>query len=554
MKVEQSLVWKWLFFTLVVGYGLYYAPFGVNETDGGFLTGLAWQVLNGKVLYQDIIYVRPPMSVWLRALELQVLPEHFAVLGERWFFYGKLALYACLGAAVLEQGVRRWQLAVLGFVVSAHCYPPMAWHTVDGILFAVLAAYFLNLSTAFNLTHVEKVSDTDGRPKHGRLHFLFLGIAGCCLFCAMLCKQSFYPLLPLFALVLLLGKENRWKNLACFLGAFTVCTALFFNYLAQKNILASFLQMTSGAASGGQALQHGILDYFRITPELALPSLVLLSPVVWWFWKGKNPKLALASWSFWLLALVLSYPAITWLRQEHTVPFAQSRVMFWVAAGLLLSHRSSFTTHRVHFLLLGISWCAAVSWGYNLPILFATPWIWAGMEVTRRLLDASKPVRYVNLYGIIGLIVLLLAFRVGQEFVYRDGQRSEMTEPMGAIFPQHSGIYSDRETADVYRDLKQLSEQYGPNFKTLPAFPQANFLTKTPPPLPLDWVVNRETNGDNALIYKILKEKRPVIFIQKSFQAKIETDPELEVTRRILKQGTVVQETSNFWVVINYEL
>jgi len=129
-----------------------------------------------------------------------------------------------------------------------------------------------------------------------------------------------------------------------------------------------------------------------------------------------------------------------------------------------------------------------------------------------------------------------------------------MTEPMGAIFSQLSGIYSDRETADLYRDLKQLSEQYGPNFKILPAFPQANFLTNTPPPLPLDWVVNRETNGDNNLIYKKLKEKKPVIFIQKSFQAKIETDPELKVTRQILKQGSIAQETPNFWVVVNYEL
>ncbi len=554
MKVEQSLVWKLLFFTIVAGYVLYYAPFGVNETDGGFLTGLAWQILNGKVLYQDVIYIRPPMSVWLRALELQALPEYWAVLGERWFFYGKLALYACLGAAVLEQGARRWPLALIGFVVSAHCYPPMAWHTVDGILFAVLAAFFINYKTASTLTTLEKLSTFDRLLQHGHSNFLFLGIAGCCLFCSMLCKQSFYPLLPLFALYLFFEKANRWKNLAFFFGAFTVCTALFFNYLAQENIISGYLQMTRGATSGGQALQHGILDYFRITPELALPSIVLLAPVAWWFWKGKNPRLALGSWSFWLFALVLSYPAITWLRQEHTVPFAQSRVMFWVAAGLLLSHRSLFNTHRILFLLLGISWCAAVSWGYNLPILFATPWVWAGMEITRMLLNASKPIRYLNFYGFIALLVLLLSFRIGQEFVYRDGRRGEMTEPMGAIFSQLSGIYSDRETADLYRDLKQLSEQYGPNFKILPAFPQANFLTNTPPPLPLDWVVNRETNGDNNLIYKKLKEKKPVIFIQKSFQAKIETDPELEVTRQILKQGSIAQETPNFWVVVNYEL
>jgi hypothetical protein len=138
---------------------------------------------------------------------------------------------------------------------------------------------------------------------------------------------------------------------------------------------------------------------------------------------------------------------------------------------------------------------------------------------------------------------------MGYEFVYRDGRRSQMTEPMGDIFPALSGIYSDRETADLYRDLKQLVQRYGPNFKTLPAFPHSNFLTKTYPPLPLDWVVNRETNGDNSLVVSNLQEKRPILFIQKSFQEKIASDPELEITRQALQQGKLLEETPHFWVV-----
>ena len=586
---ERSLIWKLLFFTIVVGYCLYYAPFGVNETDGGFLTGLAWQVLNGKVLYHDIVYVRPPLPVWLRALELQILPEQLAVLGERWFFYGKVALYSWLGAAVLIQGERRWLMAVFGFVVSAHCYPPMAWHTVDGILFAVLAVFFASGSTAFrqsgNAPFMAQHDSIRGvnAPFSDRLKAVLpiasasnWMAAGICLFCALLCKQSFYPLLPLFALFLFLEKEKRWRKMAWLFGGFILATALFFIYLSQKNILSAFFQMTSGAASGGQALQHGMLDYFRITPELALPSILLLIPVAWWFWKGKNPRLALMAWSLWLLALVASYAAITWLRQAHTVPFAQSRAMFWVAGFWLFVPVLRLNTLRVstpitnhystnhystnHYstnhllLLLGISWCASVSWGYNLPILFATPWVWAGMEVTRILTQAVKPIRFLKPYRVGMLMVLLLSFRVGHEFVYRDGRRSEMQVPMGTIFPALSGIYSDPETAELYRDLKQLAERYGPNFKTLPAFPQANFLTKTTPPLPLDWVVNRETNGDNTLIFKNLTVKQPVVFIQKSFGEKIESDPEMEVTRRIFQSGKVVEETKFFWVIENYTL
>lgn len=539
---EGKWFWKLLFFAIVAGYCLYYAPFGVNETDGGFLTGLGWQVLSGKVLYQDVVYVRPPLPVWLRALELHLLPEQLAVLGERWIFYVKIAIYSWMGAAVLTKGENRWPLAVLGFVVSAHCYPPMAWHTVDGIFFGVLAAFFANVGTRFGWA-----------------------LAGIGLCCALLCKQSFYPLLPLFTLYLWMDKDDRLGKSAWFLGAILLCIGLFVNYLYQNKLLTSYLQMTAGAASSGQAIQHGLLDYFRITPELALPSLVLLAPVAWWVWKGKKPRLAFAVWSLWLLALIASYPAITWLRQDHTVPFAQSRALFWVAVVVFstpwfvsrssfIVPRSPFIVHRSSLLLLGISWCASVSWGYNLPILFATPLVWAGMDLTRILSEKVQPSGPLKLYSYGILVALLLSFRVGHEFVYRDGRRAGMHESMGAIFPQLSGIYSDRETADLYRDLKGLVEKYGPNFKTLPAFPQANFLAHSPPPLPLDWVVNRETNGDNSLVIKNLIKNQPILFIQKYFREKIGSDPELEITRSLLKKGQILEETPHFWVVTNYEL
>lgn len=536
---ERPILWKLLFGAIVIGYCLYYAPFGINETDGGFLTGLAWQVLNGKLLYQDILYVRPPLPVWLRALELQVLPEHLAILGERWFFYLKIALYSYLGAAILAPGAQRWPLAVMGFVLSAHAYPAMAWHTVDGILFGVLAAFWASRTSAF--------------------HFVLAGASLCA---SLLCKQSFYPLLLFFPLILSLEKENRWKRLSWFFTGLMLSAGWFFYHLSQNHTLQNFFEMTSGAASGGQAVQHGLLDYFRISPVLALPSIALLALVAWWSWNDKSPQKILRAWQLWLVFLVLSYVVMTWMRQLHTVPFAQSRMLFWVAVAWITTllyrwkfkRASSVSAFLQPLLLLSITWCAAVSWGYNLPILFSTPWVWAAMELTRKLASASKPPQHSNSYNLGYLFLLLAAFRIGYEFVYRDGRRTEMTTSMGEIFPSLSGIYSDPESAVLYRELKQLREQYGPNFKVLPAFPQANFLTQTPPVLPLDWVVNRETNRDNSLVIKTLMDKKPFVFIQKSFQEKIENDPELELTRKILKQGTILQETPNFWVVQHYTL
>ncbi len=534
---SEKALWVALFFGLVIGYCLYYAPYGVNETDGGFLTGLAWQVLNGKVLYQDVVYVRPPLPVWLRALELQLLPEHLGVLGERWIFYLKLGMYSWLGAALLETGARRWVLAVFGFVVSAHCYPAMAWHTVDGILFAVLSVYL-----AF-------------KPI-GRFTGWWAATGGAMLFAAVLCKQSFYPLVFIFGLGLL---YFDWRRASLFYIGFSAALLLFAHYLHGNNLLESYLQMTNGAAAGGQAFQHGIIDYFRITPELAVPSLALAGLGVWQFRKKQVSNWPMFFLRLWLLALVLSFAAVTWLRQEHTVPFAQLRALFLLALWMIVwhwieKHKSSNTLQNnglrstiVAAILLGISWSAAISWGYNLPILFATPVAWGAMQLYGKLSGnaGGKKTRL----DILLLLALLAAFRLGFEFVYRDGRRSAMTAKMGVVFPKLTGIYSSPETQALYQELKELTLQHGPNFSVLPAFPQANYLTDTRPPLPLDWVVNRETNGDNKLIYNMIKEYKPLIFIEKAYLEKMPDDPELSFTKDVMAHGEKLVETEHFLVI-----
>ncbi len=534
-----------------------------------FLTGLAWQILNGKTLYQDIVYVRPPLPVWLRALELQLLPNQWAILGERWIFYIKVATYSWLAAAILTNGQDRWRLATFGFVVSAHCYPAAAWHTVDGILFAVFSAWCL-----FKMP--------------GRWSVMLAGVA---LFAALLCKQSFYPLAFFGLVAAWLFKPDRflkpirfrWLQ---FSAGFLLSTALFFSYLYQNNLVAGFLRMTNGAASGGQGLQHGILDFFRISPLLLVVSGLLLGVAVW-CWKKQQPKMLYATWVIWLAALIGSYAFSIWQRQDFTVPFAQSRLLFWLAFGLIcykIVHSSSFILQVPALFLLSISWCAAVSWGYNLPILFATPGVWAVLEISRRIFQINKTAQRGNnwnaddtddadlhglkeipllsansassafqlplrLASLLALVALLTIFRFGYEFVYRDGRRSEMTENLGRIFPALSGIYSNAETADLYKELKMLADRYGPNVKTLPSFPQANFLTNTAPPLPLDWVVAREMNTDSAFVMRVLQEKKPVLFIEKQYLTTIETDPQLALVRSIVRSATRLEETPHFLVV-----
>ncbi len=537
-------MYPFLFFVIVLAYCLFYAPYGINETDGGFLTGLGWQVLSGKTLYQDIVYVRPPLSVWWRALELTFLPDTWSVLGERYIFYFKVALYTWLASDLLAKGSARWILAILGFVVSVHSYPACAWHTVDGILLSVLALW------CYAGTH-----------RSIRIIWFRSVLAGVFFGAAMLCKQSFYPLIAIFPVIFILWNHtDKKQRMTGFVVGAMICITLFINYLYQKNILENFLQMTGASASGGQALQHGILDYLRIKPALALFTPMLLAPVVWWFWKRRSPGTAATTWSLWLGLLLGTYVLDVWKRMEFTAPFSQSRLLFLTGAVYVCwqitqcwrqrnSHQFLPDATAQLLLLLAVSWSASVSWGYNLPILLATPWVFVIFEISRVLQEAKDPEGYPKWLPWVQIVLLLGVARFSYTFVYRDGLRSEMNTNLGTVFPKLQGIYSSPETAALYLDLKDLSRRYGANFTVLPAFPQAHFLTNTAPVLPLDWVVRREMNGQNQLIVNSLKKNNPVLFIEKSFAEKINDDPELELTRQLLHTGKILEETPHFWIV-----
>ncbi len=526
---QSKTGWRYCFFGLILGYGILYAPFGINETDGGFLTGLAWQMISGKTLYADVVYVRPPLPVWLRTLELQLFPDYGSILTERWIFYAKVALYSWLGAAVLSQGVRRWQLAALGFVLSAHCYPAAAWHTVDGILFGALSIWCW----------------TNWR---GYWPAVFSGLF---MASTILCKQSFYPM-PLVGALLVLSDQTRprrrtesWIAFAAFAGVILFFAA----YLYAGNRLSAFLQLTSGAASGNEALQHGVLDYFRIQPVLLSLSVLMLVAAGWWAWKRQRPTAVFWAWFGWLLLLAGAYTWAIFRRQEFTAPFAQTRLLFWMAGCWWAYRAVRQQRHDALFALLALSWCASVSWGYNLPVLFALPWAYVAWEISTRLSSAAYPGGRLGWAPAGALILLLAVFRWGYAFVYRDGPRAAMTEHLGAIFPSLTGIYSTPETAEKYRELRDLTARYGPHFKTLPAFPLANYLTHTPPPLPLDWVVQREMGRAGPQVDSLLQREKPVLLVEKAYLPRLDSDPELWLTRNAVKQGRVVEETQHFAVV-----
>lgn len=540
MDRYNSLIWRVLFVTCVLGYALAYAPFGINESDGGFLTGFAWQVVCGKTLYQDVIYVRPPLPVWLRALEIKMLPETWQTLGERWIFYLKIAAYSWLAADIFCRNYASTyatirptfhiphpcQLAVFAFVVSAHNYPPTALHTFDGILFSVLGLWFL--------------------PRNWWL-------AAACVFAATLCKQSFYPMAVVFLASVFVQRGTRasLESAAVMVGL----AAIFAGYLWANGLMDNYLRFVGGSAEGSKAVQTGIVNYFRINPVVAAGSVLCFLPALVVFLK--TPK-SVGKWLGWgwlafLCWLSVSYAWEAWSRQAFFIPFSQSRLLFWAAAAWLVFQfrQGRSVAELAPFAgLLAVSWCGSVSWGYQLPIQFAAPGVfaaaWFAVFFVRQIAE-ERPL-FFKMTGFAALLGLVGVFRVGHEFVYRDGRRAEMRVHLGDTFPKLSGIYSDKMTAAKYLELKNLAAAWPGPKAVLPIFGQADFVLDQVPVLPTNWLVNRETAGHNELVFKTLAEKRPVLFIDKAYADVLFADPEYAVTADILRRQKMVGEAEFFWI------
>ncbi|MCK5923915.1 MAG: hypothetical protein KAG66_23475, partial [Methylococcales bacterium] len=148
---NPNQVFKILFFLLPILYFILYGSYGFDETDQGFIVSLCYRILIGEVPHEDFFYVRPPLTPLLHSLEMALLPENIELIGMR--FFGILYLWLTVLFSLLafrrlfdfeQLNISVWHLGALGFIVSMHNYPPMAWHTIDGVLFTALGAYFLS--------------------------------------------------------------------------------------------------------------------------------------------------------------------------------------------------------------------------------------------------------------------------------------------------------------------------------------------------------------------------------------------------------------------------
>jgi len=275
-----------------------------------------------------------------------------------------------------------------------------------------------------------------------------------------------------------------------------------------------FWEQTMGSSGLGDLWQAGFLKYRKAFVFLFIPAVILwrvqenfIFPVNW-----KN----IPGFMCWAAFLgILGLNAIKAMKEQNFVEpsYGYPQALFLIAFAVALKGTwINLKAYSVLLMFIIIAWCSGISWGYQHPILFCTPLLFAFLHVLYEDFEFRVP-RYF--YGLL-LIFVAWIFAFMYQFPYRDSPRSEENFHAGEVFDPLWNIYTGKRIHEKLLELKTLEQSYGQDFTVLPGFPSAHYLTKNTNPFPGDWAHNAEILYDKNKeeLLNDLKAKVRYVFLE----------------------------------------
>ena len=524
-----------------LAYLFLYTPYGMDSTDFGYFYGYAWRVLQGQIPYRDFHYIKPALPLLWHAFWLGASPPGWEILAVKAGFLATLLLSSWLSALYLAKIFNLENLklplpllASAGFVFSIHSFPHMPWHTADGVLFSSAA---LCLSTY-------------GWP----------ALSGAMAACAMLCKQSFL-LLPLGIALLWLSSFRQPKKCLAFAAGCAAVLALFCAWIWRSGAWEPFRAMTTGQLDIREALDAGIWIYLR--QNWLLPLLAFLPWLCLALLKRRTPRFLLPGWIY--LALLLAWHLHMVFSSREWVGYGLSWPTFFLCLGAVcaLFPRAFLLPAAAPALrgkplgasvalcaILLAAWSTAISGGYKIPAMMATPSVFCFWLVHWRLGGAIRPLAWGTLAC--GLAMFWAAWQYPYVFPVRPLARADLVHDAGQIYPQASGVMVDKEMLEKLAELKALRAKYGPRYKTLPGFTLSYFLNGDKPVFPSDWLIDWEIHGEVDKLYKKLCDEDLTVFMERDQMDAVKADnyerAGYGVPQLVRKNWRVAEETPHFVV------
>lgn len=528
-------VFKALFFALPLIYFLLYAWYGFDDTDQGFILSLSYRITLGEIPHQDFLYVRPALTPLLHALEMWLLPENIEVIGMRFFGYFYLWLSVYFSVLAFRNffdfkslKVSVWLIGCLGFMVSMHNYPPMAWHTIDGALFTALGAWFFT--------------------KGDRWPWLAAALVAWGM--APLAKQPF-AVVPLVGLVALFW-VYPWKKASLgVLGATGVGLLALagLTLLLGKEFIQEMLTQSTGATESKDILWPGVKMYVWPTAYAILPLIALWAGMR--FFKVKAaPTIYLLAFGIAALVFYSVHVYLTF-KNEIYMPPRYGTYHALLVFGFLSSGYFLLGKEKKMALIITMcfgSWAASISWGYPAPAHYMVPALFMVLYFLVKEGKAVVPHWYFPAITMGAFVCYFLMY----QYPFREPIRSELTYHLGDLYPKMNYVYTHKELYEKYAEVKSLHEKYGDSFSVLPAMPVANYLTNTQPPIQIDWAHDAEIAYEYGLerILRKMEETRPVIFVDKvdgPRDAFVRTEHYgSALTRHVIEEWTKLEETEYY--------
>ncbi|WP_312078000.1 hypothetical protein [Chryseobacterium sp.] len=322
--------------SLIIATVLYFAfvaAYSVNQYDLGFILSAVQRVKLGEAIYHDFDYVRPFCGIilWKYLLQFLSVESEYLILISRILVVLETFLISHLIQKIIfEKSLFTTSLFLQ--VCFLHTFPIMPWHTIDGVLFSLLAIFFYKKNWFLS-------------------SILFVVFTS-------LTKQSFFIFGFVFSIIIALKfrKNSVIQKNDFYLSV--IITILFAVALYQFKIFENFSQFFSQVFNSSSGFYEAAIKsyFFDKTFNNILFVTFLLSL---YFLKIKQNYL-----DGFLVCLFIAIVIFPFTNDGNHLFIHQVFLLT-----LVLFLKSAQQNKYIYFLFF-VAWSSSISWGYNLPIFF----------------------------------------------------------------------------------------------------------------------------------------------------------------------------------------
>ncbi len=460
-----------LFFVIIIASlsHLLFSHLGYNPTDDGFTLAYSRRILDGQIPHLDFIIIRPFLSPLLH-LPVVAFGGDYTFYISRFIVWIQFALIAFLLTNFIVQSISisiniylKLLFPLITFIIAAHTFPIMAWHTIDGLMLSVIG---LNLL----ISHSKFKKNTG---------FLILGLA-------YLCKQSFLPLG--FIVILFDGEWRKIERWVSFLSPALIyfLVLILYDTNAFENAI---LQITS---------QTGLSSIINFQFEtIWLPAGIILGLIIWLSLDLAKNMIDILSYIFFssILSLIV-FGSMTDIVNKISL------LLSGIFISLMIINFKQFRNfnsqpYKTYFIFSILTICVSISFGYNYPV-FVT----GGFILLFYSYVAQKGFRFNDSKWIMIIVTVLLlgSFIYSRyNFIYREAPFTEINYELGGVLSGASLIKTNVNTFNVLSDLHNITKSISAKNKKYAIVPDnAGYWVKAQQqnPLSIDWVFETELNKE----------------------------------------------------------